>query len=379
MTKESNRDPSRRERDPGEAGPSGVAGTSGVKAAVARKVPIESESSSEEDVSFQPPADPVGEMSTTEARSDAAAHGDESTERVPSSDRSPPSSGTEQEIRSRVTARPKKNKEEAARAKRARHEHKRKRKQATNEAESRHKHKKHKQDTSQGGLAPSNEAESRHKHKKHKRKHKLKQDTSQGGLAPTNEAESSLKEPSLSAPVEDEEQEEPTIGDGLESRFEQEMRENTLHTELEKDNACAAHGKTAAVETTPAEVQAAREPSPGTEEPIGGSPPSSATEKEAKKEIGKKGYSLKIFPTDGHFSNTTTLFLFQLGFRVSWPKIKQQSTQLVVMNQSTQNHQVLPLSLSGHLLQRQVLPLLKGQPVTIHLHRLKPNKMSGRQ
>ena len=119
MTKESNRDPSRRERDPGEAGPSGVAGTSGVKAAVARKVPIESESSSEEDVSFQPPADPVGEMSTTEARSNAAAHGDESTERVPSTDHSPPSSGTEQEIRSRVTARPVKNKEEAARAKRA--------------------------------------------------------------------------------------------------------------------------------------------------------------------------------------------------------------------------------------------------------------------
>ena len=263
MTKESNRDPSRRERDPGEAGPSGVAGTSGVKAAVARKVPIESESSSEEDVSFQPPADPVGEMSTTEARSNAAAHGDESTERVPSTDHSPPSSGTEQEIRSRVTARPKKNKEEAARAKRARHEHKRKRKQATNEAESRHKHKKHKQDTSQGGLAP------------------------------TNEAESSLKEPSLSAPVEDEEQEEPTIGDGLESRFEQEMRENTLHTELEKDNACAAHGKAAAVETTPAVVQAAREPSPGTEEPIGGSPPSSATEQKAKKEIGKKGTESK--------------------------------------------------------------------------------------
>ena len=60
-----------------------------------------------------------------------------------------------------------------------------------------------------------------------------------------------------------------------------------------------AHGQPAAVETTPAVVQTEREPSPGTSE----------TELKAKL-LGKKALSFKIFPTDGHFFHSTTLFLF---------------------------------------------------------------------
>ena len=62
--------------------------------------------------------------------------------------------------------------------------------------------------------------------------------------------------------------------------------------------------------TTPSVVPTEREPSPETEESSWGSPSTSETERNARKEIGKQAHSFKIFPTDGHFFHSTTLFLF---------------------------------------------------------------------
>ena len=76
----------------------------------------------------------------------------------------------------------------------------------------------------------------------------------------------------------------------------------------------AAHGEAAAVETTPAAVQsqlAVNETTEyaGSSQPLrrfnsGGSDysiPSSETERTVREEMGKKAFSVKIFPTDGHF------------------------------------------------------------------------------
>ena len=85
----------------------------------------------------------------------------------------------------------------------------------------------------------------------------------------------------------------------------------------------AAHGEAAAVETTPAAVQSElavniRTEYAGSSEPLsrfnsGGSDysnPSSETERTVRETIGKKAFSFKIFPTDGHFLQSTTTFLF---------------------------------------------------------------------
>jgi hypothetical protein len=71
-----------------------------------------------------------------------------------------------------------------------------------------------------------------------------------------------------------------------------------------------AHGQPAGNETTPAVVQPEREPSPGTKESSGPSSPSSETERKAMEATGKKAFSFKIFPTDGPFFHSSTLFLF---------------------------------------------------------------------
>ena len=76
----------------------------------------------------------------------------------------------------------------------------------------------------------------------------------------------------------------------------------------------AAHGEAAAVENTPAAVQsqlAVNETTEyaGSSQPLrrfnsGGSDysiPSSETERTVREEMGKKAFSVKIFPTDGHF------------------------------------------------------------------------------
>ena len=85
----------------------------------------------------------------------------------------------------------------------------------------------------------------------------------------------------------------------------------------------AAHGEAAAVENTPAAVQsqlAVNETTEyaGSSQPLsrfnsGGSDysnPSSETERTVRETIGKKAFSFKIFPTDGSFLQSTTIFLF---------------------------------------------------------------------
>ena len=85
----------------------------------------------------------------------------------------------------------------------------------------------------------------------------------------------------------------------------------------------AAHGEAAAVETTPAAVQsqlAVNETTEyaGSSQPLSGfnsggsdySNPSSETERTVRETIGKKAFSFKIFPTDGSFLQSTTIFLF---------------------------------------------------------------------
>ena len=66
-----------------------------------------------------------------------AAHG----ESEPTSDHSPPSSGTEEEIRSTVTSRPVKDKKEIARAKASRHKRHKKKKKGEKEAKVREEEK----------------------------------------------------------------------------------------------------------------------------------------------------------------------------------------------------------------------------------------------
>ena len=76
----------------------------------------------------------------------------------------------------------------------------------------------------------------------------------------------------------------------------------------------AAHEEAAAVDTTPAAVQSElavniRTEYAGSSEPLCGfnsggsdwSTPSSETERTVREEMGKKAFSVKIFPTDGHF------------------------------------------------------------------------------
>ena len=76
----------------------------------------------------------------------------------------------------------------------------------------------------------------------------------------------------------------------------------------------AAHDEAAAVETTPAAVQSElavniRTEYAGSSEPLCGfnsggsdwSTPSSETERTVRDAMGKKAFSIKIFPTDGHF------------------------------------------------------------------------------
>ena len=89
----------------------------------------------------------------------------------------------------------------------------------------------------------------------------------------------------------------------------------TMHSEsAENPFNYAAHGKAAAVETTPAAVQSElavniRTDYAGSSEPLCGfnsggsdwSTPSSETERTVREEMGKKAFSVKIFPTDGHF------------------------------------------------------------------------------
>ena len=89
----------------------------------------------------------------------------------------------------------------------------------------------------------------------------------------------------------------------------------TMHSEsAENPFNYAAHGKAAAVETTPAAVQSElavniRTEYAGSSEPLCGfnsggsdwSTPSSETERTVREEMGKKAFSVKIFPTDGHF------------------------------------------------------------------------------
>ena len=84
-----------------------------------------------------------------------------------------------------------------------------------------------------------------------------------------------------------------------------------------------AHVEPAAVETTPAAVQSEVAVNKMTEyagssEPLSGfnsggsdySNPSSETERTMRETIGKKSFSFKIFPTDGSFLQSTTIFLF---------------------------------------------------------------------
>ena len=89
----------------------------------------------------------------------------------------------------------------------------------------------------------------------------------------------------------------------------------TMHSEsAENPFNYAAHGKAAAVETTPAAVQSElavniRTEYAGSSEPLCGfnsggsdwSTPSSETERTVREEMGKKAFSVKIFPTYGHF------------------------------------------------------------------------------
>ena len=79
-----------------------------------------------------------------------AAHG----ESEPTSDHSPPSSGTEEEIRSTVTSRPVKDKKEIARAKASRHRRHRKLRSSQKTDNTNVK-----QDTSRGGLGPTTETD----------------------------------------------------------------------------------------------------------------------------------------------------------------------------------------------------------------------------
>ena len=81
--------------------------------------------------------------------------------------------------------------------------------------------------------------------------------------------------------------------------------------------------------TTPAVVQsesaenqvteyAARGDVPTEREHLSGgsdySNPSSETERTLRETLGKKDFSFKVFPTDGHFSHSTTLF-FSSSYR----------------------------------------------------------------
>ena len=98
----------------------------------------------------------------------------------------------------------------------------------------------------------------------------------------------------------------------------------TMHSEsAENPFNYAAHGKAAAVETTPAAVQSElavniRTEYAGSSEPLCGfnsggsdwSTPSSETERTVRETMGKKAFSFMIFPTDGSFLQSTTIFLF---------------------------------------------------------------------
>ena len=98
----------------------------------------------------------------------------------------------------------------------------------------------------------------------------------------------------------------------------------TMHSEsAENPFNYAAHGKAAAVETTPAAVQSELAVNKMTEyagssEPLSGfnsggsdwSTPSPETERTVRETMGKKAFSFKIFPTDGSFLQSTTIFLF---------------------------------------------------------------------
>ena len=98
----------------------------------------------------------------------------------------------------------------------------------------------------------------------------------------------------------------------------------TMHSEsAENPFNYAAHGKAAAVETTPAAVQSELAVNKMTEyagssEPLSGfnsggsdwSTPSPETERTVRETMGKKAFSFKIFPTDRSFLQSITIFLF---------------------------------------------------------------------
>ena len=95
------------------------------------------------------------------------------------------------------------------------------------------------------------------------------------------------------------------------------------HESAENRFVYATHDEAAAVETTPAAVQSELAVNKMTEyagssEPLSGfnsggsdwSTPSPETERTVRETMGKKAFSFKIFPTDGSFLQSTTIFLF---------------------------------------------------------------------
>ena len=258
-TIESNRDPQSRERDPGEAGPSGV------KPAVPRKVPIEPENSSEEEV----------------------FHGFQQT---PARDaRSPGPSG--QSNRPVADAQEAKSSDSDASSTKANRGWSSPISQPSLDSDQGIEMSEHEGDTSdEASTIPGYQRRWEMEMVEHNLREGLpKVDPST--VAGPSEQPASLKK-------------------GMAS----ELAENRFIS--------AAHGEAAAVENTPAAVQsqlAVNETTEyaGSSQPLsrfnsGGSDysnPSSETERTVRETIGKKAFFFKIFPTDGHFLQSTTIFL----------------------------------------------------------------------